>query len=288
MAQGRSETTYEISLKTTQARVEVLKGLLQNQGIAENQIVELAKDGCFYLSLYFKDAAQARKIRKRLTVLKLRHVSIQSKFLKKKDWESKWKADFKSFKMTSRFRVVPDWLKKKYPEKSRNIYIGTGLAFGTGMHATTRFMARMIERLSNPSQRFLDIGTGTGILTLVALKCGAREVTAIDISREAIKTAKANFLGNGFTTFRLKAVGLQKFNDHKKYDFVAANLITYDLIAMGRKIVSLVKPGKYLAVSGISLNNYEHFREHFDRLPLCCLKIEKGDGWVALLYKRIK
>jgi len=221
----QSKTTYEISLRVkdaAQGRVEILKEMLHKLGVAENKIVELAKNGCIYLSLYFSDAAQARKTRNRLAALKLRRVLIQSKSLRKKDWQTKWKEDFKPFKMTANFTVVPAWLRKKYRKNDRNIYLGTGLAFGTGMHATTRFMAQMIEQCRRRFESFIDLGTGTGILTLVALRCGVCDVTAIDISREAVKTARANFQDNGFRGYRLQAVGLQKFKDKKKYDFVAA------------------------------------------------------------------
>ena len=165
--------------------------------------------------------------------------------------------------------------------------IDTSYAFGTGLHATTRFMAQFAESCEGKYLSFIDIGTGTGILALMALKCGAKQVTAIDLTKDIIEIANMNFKENGYIHQRAQAINFEKFNTKKKYDYVAANLVTIDLIHFSKKLLRLVNQGRYLAVSGISHMNYPLFRKTFDQLPLKCIKCEKADGWYALLYKRI-
>ncbi len=99
--------------------------------------------------------------------------------------------------------------------------------------------------------------------------------------------AKQNCIENDCTFIDVRVANAHKYRAKKQYDFVAANIITQDLIQMGEKLVDLVKPGQYLAVSGISLQSYGVFRQAYAQYPLRCVKIEKGEGWAALLYKKI-
>ena len=87
--------------------------------------------------------------------------------------------------------------------------------------------------------------------------------------------------------FHVVKADIKKYQPKRQFDFVAANLITEDLIANGRKIISLVKEGGVLAVSGISLDNLERLRNAFLSFPLKCLKISKGKQWSGILYQKM-
>ena len=123
---------------------------------------------------------------------------------------------------------------------------------------------------------------------MMAAKYGVDDVTAIDISQEAVEVAKANCIKNACASVKVQRADVQTYHTKRQYDFVCANIITQDLIRMAEKIVSLVRPGKYLAVSGISLKGYAIFRKVYTRYPLRCVKIEKGEGWVGVLFKKTK
>ena len=151
----------------------------------------------------------------------------------------------------------------------------------------TRFMAKLIERCHGRFKSFLDVGTGSGILSLTALVYGAKSVEALDISRDAVSAAKANFKRNGFKNIKAFKMDVDHFSRKKTYDFVAANLITQELVRLKKKLVARVKKGQYLAISGITLSNLSFIKKAFRTLPVECLKIEKGEGWCALLYKRV-
>jgi len=291
MSKQVKKDIFEVSLKvniSNKGKSEILKGFLVEIGIDSNSVVESEVWPDTYLSLYFQSQEKARALRKKLRAYHLNNVSVNLKRLRKEDWQTKWKKGFKPFVLTKSFGVVPMRLKKKYRFRGRNpLYIDTDIAFGTGLHATTRFMAQFVERCRGQFSSFLDIGTGTGILAMIAFKCHANDVTAIDIDPNAVAVAKRNCIANDCTSINVKVLDGQKIKSKKRYDFVCANIITQDLISMAEKIISLVKPGQYLAVSGISLNSYDCFRQAYAQYPLRCVKIEKGEGWVAILYKKL-
>lgn len=273
--------------KPVPGQLEILRRLIIARGARPESVVESQFGGSERLTVYFPDVERARRFRGKIRKLELKNLRISQKTIKARDWQTVWKKEYKPFALTGRFEVVPYGYRKSHRSRGREpVYIDTSYAFGTGLHATTRFMASFVERCAGRYQSFLDIGTGTGILAILALKCGARQVTAIDLRRDIVEIANMNFRENGFPEQRARAVNFQKFPADRQYDFVAANLITMDLIAFRKSLLRLVKKQGYLAVSGISLIHYPKFREAFDKLPLRCLKIEKGEGWYALLFRR--
>ena len=96
-----------------------------------------------------------------------------------------------------------------------------------------------------------------------------------------------NFDENKCRVDNLAVMDIEKFKDNESYDFVAANLITHDLITFGDKILGFVKEGKYLAISGISIENFKLIKEVFQKYPLQCLEVKRGEKWVACLYQKV-
>ena len=267
--------------------IDLLKGILMNAGIAVNQIIECEQWPHTFITVYYNSRAKAHDLQRKLRAFHLRRVTVMLGLLRRKDWQTKWKKEFKPFSLTKTFGVIPMRFKNKHRLRGKTpIYLDTDLAFGTGLHTTTRFMAGFVERCRGRFTSFLDLGTGTGILAMIAAKCGAKNITAIDISKDAVRVAKQNCTENNCLAIDIKVADAHKYRSKKQYDFVCANILTQDLIQMAGKVIRLVKPGKYLAVSGISLNSYDMFRQAYAQYPLRCVKIEKGEGWVALLYKK--
>jgi ribosomal protein L11 methyltransferase len=291
MSMTKRDVTFELmlSLKASDTtKVEILKQLLVNAGVNKNEIVELNKSPYSYVSVYCASKKQADKLKQKIDHVNIRNVSIEIKPLRNRDWRDRWKTDFRPFHLTRNIDVVPIWLKDRYQPRLRQpIYMDTSLAFGTGLHETTRFMAQLIERCRGRFNHFFDIGTGTGILSIVAFRCGASRVHAIDNSMSSVEIAKSNLLRNGYELTSSRVLDIKRYKENGQYDFVAANLFTQDLIALGRKLLSFVKPGKYLAVSGISVDNYKLFKQAFHRYPVRCLRIYKGKKWIAVLYKKL-
>jgi len=289
-----------MALKTTKKRIfevfAILKGgnsdqvglieqIFVSHGICIQDVAILNRNGSYRISAYASHQGQAKKILSGLRALRIKKVSFRLRTIPKQNWQKKWEKSFSPFALTKQFDVVPTW--RKYQKTKRQpIFLSSINAFGTGLHETTHFMAQLVERCQNRFETFLDIGTGTGLLAIIAKRCGAKEICAIDIDRQCIKAAKENLKINGCSPSDVHLADVVDFNKHQKYDFVAANLITHDLVRLKRKILSCVAPQGFLAISGISLDNLPKITASFQTLPLRCVKIIKGKQWTALLYKR--
>lgn len=287
---GIKQEIFEVSLslpKNLNAEVEVLKSILIKMGLNIEGLVEQDMDGRTVLSFYCHSRQNAESFVKKLQQIKWRGMRVRWDVLYQDDWLTRWKKDWKPFALTKSLDIVPVWCVDEYVAGKRPyLFLDTISSFGTGLHETTRFMAQFIERLQGKFKSCLDIGTGTGILALVALKGGAEEVHAVDIDEMCVTAATANFKANGYPPALIKLNDVLKFKTKKTFDFVLANLVTHDLVRMKKKIISLVKPGGWLAVSGVSLENLPVLRRGFADLPIRCVRIQKGTKWAALLFKR--
>jgi ribosomal protein L11 methyltransferase len=288
-----SHKVFEILVslnKPATGSYEILKSVFANFGFSNEETIEQTIDGRKALAVYCASQQKAKRFQRKLKELDLKSLHVTSTILYQDEWLTRWKKDWKPFALTSRIDVVPVWCRNQYRAGRRKyILLDTVSSFGTGLHETTKFMAEFIQELEGRFERLLDIGTGTGILALVALKCGVKEVTAIDIDDMCVDASQANFKANdhSFVGVILHS-DLAAFKPTQSFDFVCANLVTHDLITMKRKIFSFVKPGGWLAVSGISLENLPQLRKAFACLPLRCVKIKKGKSWTAVLFKRTK
>jgi len=261
--------------------------VLLNLGYKDADLIDSVFKSKPSVELFDESLAKLTKVNKLFSRLKLAGVKITQRRLAPKDWLTLWKRQWKPAALTKKLDVVPVWCKDKYKPRHGRDYIlmDTLLSFGTGLHETTQIMAQFIEANEGRFKSFLDIGTGTGILAMVALKNGAEHVVGIDIGALSVQAAYDNMKANDLN-FKVQRADIQKYSSAKKYDFVAANLVTDDLITHGRKILSLVTEGGLLAVSGISLANLSRLRKAFASLPLKCLKVSKGKEWSGLLYQK--
>lgn len=283
---------YEVSLRFPCDRVgaeEALQRVLSLAGVSQEALVMTSSGRYMYLTVYYPAQCDAARLVKRIETFQLKNIQVRVNHLKPAEWRDKWKDDIRPFHLTPRIDVVPSWAIDSYRRRKREpIILDTTLAFGTGLHETTRFMAHFIERYAGKFESFLDIGTGTGILSIVAQKNGAKKIWALDIDEGSIRTAQQNCVRNAVRLDWRRAMDFRHFREKKQFDFVAANVITDELIVMREKIAAAVKPEKYLAISGISLENLTRLKNSFKDQPLRCLRILTGKKWAAIFYKKIK
>ena len=284
------ESLIEITLASLRADVitpEILKDIFFQLGFSPQQVAECSRGGKAQVSVYLHNRDKARRIRQRILALHLRHVKVMAQNLRPRQWRDRWKKEIQPFVLTKNFDVVPVWCRQGYQQgRRRPIFIDTTLAFGTGLHETTQFMARLIERAEGKFVSFLDVGTGTGLLAIVAEHCGARRILALDIDRNSVAAAKKNFLLNRTRRVKIVHRDFMRYRPVAPFDFVAANLFTEDLIAFRQKLVDSVNPGGWLALSGISLNHLPKLKRAFKSLPLRCRKIMRGKKWTAVFYQK--
>src|SRR3989338_8466326 len=145
----KSKTTYEFLIVADAEHkgiAEILGEFFMSCGVLPQGIIESRIDGKVSVSSFLKSRSDAIQLKKRIDQLKLRKVSVKIRSLRSEDWQNKWKEDFKPFRLTDEIDISPVWHKKAYRSKRKIIYIDTVLAFGTGLHETTRFMSELIRR----------------------------------------------------------------------------------------------------------------------------------------------
>ena len=291
---------------------DLARCLLEKSGIGREKIAEKNEKGRFSLSVYVGSTRDARPVAGVMRSLKLKGVSFSLVPLRDSDWKTRWKKYVKPFMITPEIRVVPVWKQGTGPVKPGSILIDTTLAFGTGLHATTRMVAGLIRERSgqgrSPSRPFrlgrgigdfLDVGTGSGILSVIACTYGAQKITAIDNDRQAVKVCRGNLSRNHCKgrvqgtgpyrhvhSCRVQVIDLGAFKPKQRFDFIAANLFTEELVRLKSRLVSLLCPGGELAVSGIYCDNYRSFRRRFKAKNIVCRKVLTQKKWYALLFQK--
>jgi ribosomal protein L11 methyltransferase len=255
----------------------------------ERNLVISDYKGVFRLSCYTRSVRKVLDVRRKFKALDRPTYALKVKKLERHDWFDKWKRDYHLGPLGARFMIVPVWEKPKFkPCRRIPIYLEPGSAFGSGYHETTRLITRLLESLTGKIGSFLDIGCGTGILSVAAAKLGAGKVTGYDNDRPSALVAGKNFRGNRCENGMFFCAQLKRSKVSGCFDTVAANLISKVLLEHRARIVARVRPGGHLLVSGIGLQNFEAFKRGFSRAPLKCLKVLRGRRWAAVLYQRRK
>jgi len=286
-----AQKVTEIALKLPRSfpgGEEILRSLLSQFGIPETEIVERQTATHIFVLLYVRRKPAQEKILSRVRLLNLAGLDVEVKEIYPKDWQDTWKEAIRPFPLTSKFDVVPLWRKDDYkPCPGRTpLIIDTALSFGTGLHETTRFVALLIEKCEGKFSRFLDVGTGTGILSLVAYYCGACHIDMVDVNEDCVVTTKYYMLRNRVPYHKIFCRDIAGFKSSIAYDMVAANLTSHDLKCCAPVLLPLCRPGGYLALSGIALEHLDDVRQYWKGYPFRCLKVLTGQSWGALLYKK--
>jgi ribosomal protein L11 methyltransferase len=202
-----------------------------------------------------------------------------------KDWLEEWKKGFIPFQLIGPFWIIPSWLQPP-PECVHPIYIDPGMAFGTGTHATTKMASYFVHKLSEtykkniPNWTLLDVGTGTAILAMLALKSGFGLVSGIEIDPEARRVAKENVRLNKMTEIDISDALLEEV--HSEYDVVIANIIDGVLINIKKDLLRVLKPGGFLFLTGILTERDNLFFEKFiEASNLKVIRRLEKEEWVG-------
>jgi len=195
---------------------------------------------------------------------------IQVKKVPARDWSESWKRHFKPLDLGPRLLVKPTW-SRRVPKKSQALVIlDPGLSFGTGQHATTRFCLEQLVALRDPaasSQSMLDVGTGSGILAIAAVKLGYQPVNAFDFDPDCVRVANENTELNGVAavlTVTHDDITQVPKKPKQRYSVVCANLIYDLLIAERDRLLARVAPGGSLVLAGILETQFTLVRKTFE------------------------
>ena len=185
--------------------------------------------------------------------------TIEASQTEDKDWINNWKQYFKPFTV-DHILIKPTW--ETIPEEHKDkllVQIDPGTAFGPGMHETTQLCIRQLEKYVHSESEILDVGTGSGILGITALKLGAKEVWGTDLDENAITAVGENLASNDISSDRFHVLqgniiddkAVQDWAGYEKYDIVVANILADVIIMLVKEIPVHLKKGGYFITSGI-------------------------------------
>ena len=222
------------------------------------------------------------------TIFKTEIPQITSEILQDQDWGSSWKEHFKPFAIIPGLIITPTWEEYQASSQDKVIIMDPGMAFGTGHHATTALCVAMIDKALRqcPEKTVLDVGTGTGILAMAAALFGASSVTAIDNDEEAVSAAIENVAFNGMAaTIDVSGKLIDQLTG--SFDLVVANIIHDALYAMVEDFARLVKPGGFLILSGILLENQvDSIQSRYQEYGFSLVEQMEQGEWASLWLRR--
>ncbi len=209
---------------------------------------------------------------------------ISQSSLQERNWNEEWKKYFKPVKVSERIWVVPSWMKGEFqvPEGSIPIYIYPGQTFGTGTHETTKLSMRFIERVLKPGDSFLDVGCGSGILSILAKKLGTKKVVGCDIQKEVVEEVALNSELNEVSNIEVVIGSIEDVEG--KFDIVVANIEKHLLEPL---IPGIVEKAKGTVIfSGILKSQRDEFVRTLERAGLELLEEAGEREWIAFLCRK--
>jgi len=229
---------------------------------------------------------RCRTLEKKLSFLKERTGLISRVSYKKRDeedWAHAWKAYFWPRKIGRHLVVKPTW--REYTPESDEIVIelDPGMAFGTGTHPTTSLCAVLIEKYLKKGDHFLDVGTGSGILMIIAARLGADRVCGIDKDETAVNVAAANLKLNSIQPRKFQVSTANLVDDiQETYDVIAANIFTHVILDLLADIKRVLNPGGMFICSGIIDKNTDQVTAALHDIGFETVEIAAEEGWVAI------
>jgi ribosomal protein L11 methyltransferase len=203
------------------------------------------------------------------------------------DWAEAWKEFFYPEKISPGLVVKPSWRRYDALAGETIIEIDPGMAFGTGTHPTTVMCLQLIEERLRPGMRFLDVGTGSGILMIAAAKLGARQVTGVDTDPLAVEVARRNLDANQIARDRAEVLtGSLVAELEGRFDLVAANILAEVIVALAPDLPAVLKPQGRVICSGIIRSKQAQVAASLAAVGLELLESRVEAEWVALVAGR--
>lgn len=205
----------------------------------------------------------------------------------KEEWENNWKQYFHTMEIGDRLVIKPKWEDYDNQGGRKVLSIEPGLAFGSGTHETTRLCLETLEPYITPDSTVLDIGCGSGILSIAALLLGAKRATGVDIDPLAVKTARENGLENGFSAPQYEVLCGNLATDVKgKFDVVVANIVADVIILFCKDVGRFLNDGGVFITSGIIDTREQDVLDAFGQYGFTVTARHTKNGWVCFTCER--
>ncbi len=261
-----------------------------------------ADDGIAYLSFYLDEDADMEttlaNVRQELDELRefmdIGEGTIEASQTEDKDWINNWKEYFHQFYVDD-ILIIPSWEEVKAEDQDKMIiHIDPGTAFGTGMHETTQLCMRQLKKYVTDQTELLDVGTGSGILSIAALKLGAKYAVGTDLDPCAISAVQENLTANDIPADAMQILlgniiddkDIQDAVGYEKYDIVAANILAEVLVPLTPVIVNQMKHGGIYITSGIIDEKESVVVDAVKAAGLEVLEVTHQNDWVSVTARR--
>ena len=259
--------------------------------------LEQKMQGLSQIRLYLEDSAAAPEqistLRDDLAVLRRDYPSVDFGSLevalanvRDEDWENNWKQYYKPLAIGEKLLVVPEWLNPENPDNRVVVLLDPGMIFGTGAHASTQMCMRELERAIQGGEQVLDLGSGSGILSITALLLGASHATGVDIDPKAEDIARQNaainqIFADRFTALTGDVIGdtamMEKLEAH--YDVVLANIVADVIIPLASVVPHFLGEDSVFICSGILNTRLSEVISALEAAGLQVLSTEQQEDW---------
>ena len=312
----------QFRLKTTTEAEDIVSSMLADLGIEgvqiedkipltqsdkEQMFVDILPDipeddGCAYLTFYLDEDVDKQelllKVRQELeemrSYLNVGECTIEESQTEDVDWVNNWKQYFHQFYIDD-ILVIPSWENVEAKDSDKMvIHIDPGTAFGTGMHETTQLCIRQLKKYVTEDTEILDVGCGSGILGMLALKFGAKHSVGTDLDPCAIDATYENMDNNGISRDQYEVMigniiddkAVQDKVGYEKYDIVAANILADVLVPLTPVIINQMKKGGIYITSGIIEDKEDVVVEAVKEAGLEVLEVNHQGEWVSVTARK--
>jgi len=287
---------YSLRFTVSFENADVLENLFEKTNchfvITNNFIKKI-----FIFERYFHSLAEAKK-QKEATINLIKQY-LSPSFIKKirnsivkikwENWAESWKKFFHTIHISKRIIIKPSWEPSVRDRSKVIIKLDPGMSFGTGKHPTTRTCLMLIDAITQTHKKisFLDIGCGSGILSIAAAKLGLSPCVALDNDPDAILTAMKNFRKNKVSRkIKLVQTDIASFITDKTFDLIAANILASVLIENAAQITKLTANNGRIILSGILNNEFAHVSSCYKRHGFTQIKKISHGGWTTGLFAK--
>ena len=313
----------ELNIDTSHAGLDAVTDMLEQQGVTgliiddeadfqsflennrqywdyvDEELLEQKKGVCrvtFYLERNEAAYGTVAAVRIAMSALKKEHPEYAPMLLTMEDaadedWENNWKQFYKPMEIGERLLVVPEW--EQAQEDGRvKLVLNPGLTFGTGSHATTRLCLQALEQHIHGGEKVLDLGCGSGILSIAALLLGAKDAFACDIDDKCVGVAYENAALNGVGKEHYTVRAGDVLSDKRlqkefggDYDVIVANIVADVIIALAPQVGKLLKKGGIFLCSGIIDDRADEVREKLIEAGWTIEETRSSEGWFSYLCR---
>ncbi len=251
--------------------------------LIEPELLEKPRD-VVIIHLYLEPGAQPAEtlavVQARMEAAGIAY-TVETEGIEQEDWQNGWRKYYHPLEIGRRLAVVPSW--QEYDTARVKLLLDPGLAFGTGGHETTSLCLEALDELVQGGERMLDIGTGSGILAIAALKLGAASAEGVDIDPVAVRTAVENAALNQVEDRFSGLVGDLSDQARGTYQIITANIVANAIISLSPAVPGLLAEGGHFIASGIIDTRADEVEEALRAAGLAVAARKEKRGWICFV-----